>query len=61
MVKLLGLFFVLIGAYGLNQQINWISLGQCAFGVFLVCSKEIFGHLLFIEREKVRAQYRRQK
>jgi hypothetical protein len=61
MIQLLGFFFVLIGAYGLNQQINGVSLGQCALGVFLAYSKEIFGHLFFIEREKVSAQYRRQK
>lgn len=61
MIKVLGLFFVLIGVNGLNQEINLISLCQCIFGVFLVCSRGIFGHILFIEREKVRAQYRRSK
>lgn len=61
MVKLLGLFFVLIGVNGLNYQFNLSSLSQCIFGVFLVCSKDIFGHLLFVEREKVRARYRRQR
>lgn len=61
MVKFLGFLFVLIGVNGLNYQFNLTSLAQCAFGVFLVCSKDIFGHLFFVEREKVRAKYRRQR
>lgn len=61
MIKLLGLLFVLIGANGLNYQFNLASLSQCVFGVFLVCSKDIFGHLLFVQREKVRARYRRSR
>jgi len=50
--------------------IAWVSLSNgfslslalwFLFGLFLVCSQGIFGHLLFVEREKVRAQYRSRK
>lgn len=61
MVKLIGLFFVLIGVNGLHYQFNLASLSQCIFGVFLVCSQGLFSHLMFVEREKVKAQYRRRK
>ena len=61
MIKLLGLFFILIGVNGLEYRFNLNSLGLCVLGLFMVCSKEFFGHLLFIEREKVRSHYRRRR
>lgn len=61
MIKLIGLFFVLLSTVSLEQGFSLNSLAWLLFGIFLVCSKEIVGHFLFIEREKVRAQYRRQK
>ena len=61
MIKVLGLFFVLIGAVNLERGLSLGSLSWFLFGLFLVCSKDIFGHLFFVEREKVRAQYRNKK
>jgi hypothetical protein len=61
MIKLIGIFFMFLSFMGLSQGFNLSLAGWFLFGLFLVCSKEIFGHLFFIEREKVRAQYRRQK
>jgi hypothetical protein len=61
MIKVLGLFFVLIGAVSLERGFSLSSLGFFLLGLFLVCSKDIFGHLFFVEREKVRAQYRNKK
>ena len=59
MFKFVGLFLLTISSLGFG--LGNFSLEVCLFfllGLFLVCSKEVFGHLLFIQREKVRAMYR---
>lgn len=58
MIRLLGLLFVFLSCYSLSQQFDIKSFGMLIFGLFLICSEGIFAHLMFVEREKVRARYR---
>jgi len=61
LIKFIGIFFIFISAvvlqYGLTISLAFWFL----FGLFLVCSQGIFGHIMFMQREKVRAQYRRRR
>ena len=44
------------------QSAGGFDIGLCLwflFGLFLVCSEGIFSHMLFVQREKTRARYRR--
>lgn len=61
MIKFIGIFLVFLSAVGLERGFSLNALIWLLFGLFLVCSQGIFGHLLFVEREKVRALYRRKR
>ena len=61
MIRLIGLFVMLLSGYGLEQAFD-AQLTLCfLFGLFLVCSEGIFGHIINIDREKVRNHYRSTK
>jgi membrane-bound ClpP family serine protease len=58
-MKLLGFFLIFLTCYHFEQ--GYFTLKDIAIfliGLLLVCGKPMFEHLFFIEREKVRAQYR---
>lgn len=57
MIRLIGLFVMLLSGYGLEQAFDLQLALIFLFGLFLVCSEGIFGHIMFIEREKVRNHY----
>jgi hypothetical protein len=60
MIKFIGLLFMFLS--WISQSAGGFDLGLCLwflFGLFLVCSQGIFSHILFIQREKTRARYRR--
>lgn len=61
MIKLIGILLMFVSAYCLQSGFELTELLWFLLGLFLVCSQGIFGHLLFIEREKVRARYRRRR
>lgn len=61
MIKFIGIFFMFIAWASLSNGFSLSLALWFLFGLFLVCSQGIFGHLLFVEREKVRAQYRSRK
>jgi hypothetical protein len=59
MIKFIGLFFMFLS--WMAQSAGGLDLKLCLWfllGLFLVCSEGIFAHLMFKEREKVRARYR---
>ena len=60
MVKFIGLFFMFLSWAA--QSSGGFDIKLCLwflFGLFLVCSEGIFSHMLFVQREKTRARYRR--
>lgn len=59
MFKVIGMFLVFVSWFGLSQSFDLKLAGSLLFGIFLICSEGIFGHLMFMEREKVKAHYRR--
>jgi hypothetical protein len=59
MIRLIGLFVMLLSGYGLEQAFDLQLALIFLFGLFLVCSEGIFGHIMFVEREKVRSHYHR--
>jgi len=62
MIKFIGLFFMFLSWASLSN--GGFDIGLCLwflFGLFLVCSEGLFAHLMFKEREKVRAYYRRRR
>jgi len=61
MIKFIGIFFMFIAWASLSNGFSLSLALWFLFGLFLVCSQGIFGHLLFVERERVRAQYRRRR
>ena len=61
MIKFIGIFLMFLSFMGLERGFSLSLVLWFLFGLFLVCSQGIFGHLLFVEREKVRAQYRRRR
>lgn len=61
MIKFIGIFLMFLSAMGLDKGFSVSLLIWFLFGLFLVCSQGIFGHLMFVEREKVRAQHRRKR
>lgn len=61
MIRLIGLFVMLLSGYGLEQAFDSQLALYFLFGLFLVCSEGIFGHIMFVEREKVRNHYRSNK
>ena len=61
MIKFIGVFFMFISVVALQYGFT-ISLALWfLFGLFLVFSQGIFSHIMFTQREKVRAQYRRRR
>ncbi len=61
MIKFIGIFFMFIAWVSLSNSFSLSLVLWFLFGLFLVCSQGIFGHLMFVEREKVRAQHRRKR
>ena len=61
MIKFIGIFFMFLSAMALERGFSLSLALWFLFGLFLVCSQSIFGYILFIQREKVRAQYRRRR
>jgi hypothetical protein len=58
MIKFLGILIVFLAWYGLSIEFDLKLVGQMAIGVLLICSEGLFRHVLFVEREKVRSEYR---
>jgi len=58
MFKVIGFFLVFVSWFGLSQEFDLKLAGALLFGAFLICSEGLFGHLMFMEREKVRSRYR---
>jgi hypothetical protein len=59
MIKFIGVFFMFLSwmaqsAGGFDLKLSLWFL----FGLFLACSQGIFNHLMFVQRERVRAKYR---
>jgi hypothetical protein len=61
MIKFVGIALMFISSYCLQSGFELSELLWFVLGLFLVCSQGIFGHLLFMQREKVRAKYRRRR
>jgi len=61
MIKFIGILLMFVSALGLERGFELSLLLWFVFGLFLVMSRAICGHLLFVQREKVRAQYRRRR
>ena len=61
MIKFIGIFLMFLSFMGLGHGFSLSLATWFLIGLFLVCSQGIFSHLMFVEREKVRAQYRRKK
>lgn len=61
MFKVLGVFLVFLSWLGLSEGFDLKLAGSLIFGIFLICSEGLFSHLMFIERQKVRSNYRRGK
>ncbi|MBU3579747.1 hypothetical protein ICN17_06975 [Polynucleobacter sp. 73C-SIWE] len=58
MIKFIGIFFMFISVLALQHGFT-ISLALWfMLGLFLVFSQGIFSHIMFAQREKVKAQYR---
>ena len=60
MIKFIGLFFMFLS--WVAQSAGGFDIKLCLwflFGLFLVCSEEIFSHIVFVQREKTRARNRR--
>ena len=58
MIKFIGIFFMFITWASLSNGFSFSLVLWFLFGLFLVCSQGIFSHIMFTQREKVRAQYR---
>jgi len=61
MIRFIGIFLMFTSFLGLSRGFSISLVLWFLFGLFVVCSQGIFGHLMFVEREKVRAQYRRRR
>lgn len=61
MIKFIGILLMLISAYCLQGGFELSELLWFVLGLFLVFSQGICSHLLFVQREKVRAKYRRRR
>jgi membrane-bound ClpP family serine protease len=60
MVKVIGLFVMFISFYGLQNGGFDLGLAQAfSVGLFMFFSEALFAHFFFVQREKVRAKYRR--
>ena len=61
MIKFIGIFFMFLSWAASSNGLSLSLVLWFLFGLFLVCSQGIFGHIMFTQREKVRAQYRRRR
>lgn len=61
MIKFIGIFFMFLSWATLERGFSFGLVFLFLLGLFLVCSQGIFAHLMFVQREKVRAQYRRRR
>jgi hypothetical protein len=61
MIKFIGIFFMFLSWAASSEGASLSLVLWFLFGLFLVCSQGIFSHILFIEREKVRSQYRNKR
>ena len=59
MLKFIGIFLMILSWWGLERGFSVSLVLGFLFGLFLVFSQGIFAHLMFVEREKARAKYRR--
>jgi hypothetical protein len=58
-MKILGFLLIFLSCYNFEQGEYSAKLVLMFFlGLLMVCGKPLFDHLFFIEREKVRSQYR---
>lgn len=58
-MKWLGFLLIFLCCYNFEQgQFSLKLIFMFLMGVFLVCGKSLMDHLFFIERQKVRSQYR---
>ena len=61
MIKFIGIFFMFLSWAAMSNGFSLSLALWFLFGLFLVCSQGIFSHIMFTQREKVRAQYRRRR
>ena len=61
MIKFIGIFLMFLSWAASSEGTSLSLVLWFLFGLFLVCSQGIFSHIMFKEREKVRAQYRRRR
>jgi len=61
MIKFIGIFFMFLSWAASSDGWSLSLALWFLFGLFLVCSEGIFKHIMFTQREKVRAQYRRRR
>ena len=59
MIRFIGIFLMFLCFWSLERGFSFSAVLWFFFGLFLVFSQGIFGHLMFVQREKVRAQYRK--
>ena len=58
MIKFIGIFLMFLSWAASSDGTSLSLVLWFLFGLFLVCSQGIFSHIMFAQREKVRAQYR---
>jgi len=58
MIKFIGIFLMFLSWAASSDGTSLSLVLWFLFGLFLVCSQGIFSHIMFTQREKVRAQYR---
>jgi hypothetical protein len=58
-MKWLGFLLIFVSCYNFEQgDLSAKSLFMFFLGLLLACGKPLMEHLFFVEREKVRSQYR---
>jgi hypothetical protein len=58
-MKILGFLLIFLSCYNFEQgEYSAKLVLMFLLGLLMVCGKPLFDHLFFIEREKVRSQYR---
>ena len=58
MIKFIGIFLMFLSFWSLERGFSLSAILWFLIGLFLVCSQGLFSHLMFVQHEKVRAQYR---
>ena len=62
MLKLLGLIIAFFGLFNLEHSgLSISSLMQLLTGIALFFAETLIAHMMFVQREKTRAYYRRRK